>query len=306
MSKRRVAVYDSSREYIENLISRLKKKDRLSAEITGFTDTAALSSYLEKHSVEILLFSMEEMIDEAASGKESCDDFLNHERVRQFIYFGERRNTKSSVLHINKYQPVEAILKDLETALGKDGEKENKEEIGLYAVYSPAEGKSCIRMSLGIARELSRKAAALLIDMERFSLLEDITGAKGAAGISPLIYFLKTDKNRISGYIKKTVLRYEDTDIICAPEYMEDINELPEEEWPAFLKLMGTEGGYEKIVLNMGAAFRNITQIFEACEKIYIPEPQNAEENAKLKKLKSFIKKHGSSDIAEKMYIAKR
>ena len=125
MGKPVVAVFDSSREYVDRFLGYVKKKRGILFETIGFTDDQSLEEYLSKNRVQILLYSQEEFVDEKESREGQCEKYIGHSNVGTFIYLGKRRNSRSRLKHILKYQSMETILSELNDYLDLRFEKDD-------------------------------------------------------------------------------------------------------------------------------------------------------------------------------------
>lgn len=310
MAKKTVAVYDGSEGYIQRLMEYLNRKNDLWFEVKGFNDTAALEAFLDLHKVEILLFSMEELVEEEKDLEERYDRFIHHENVKEFIYFGERRNSRSQIRHISKYQSVEGILAELRDAVfskeeQKDmvSQKAGQKRADLTCVYAPSGDSDMISIALKLSEMLSPQMRVLLIDMERFSLLPFFAGIEEGGSLSDLIYYYKTNPQRMRECLNESRRRYNNVDILLAPEDMEDLNELAEEKWPDFIQRIAESGGYDSVLVYMGEAFRNPEYLFDDCDVIYITMPEENNAKYKVSRFANYWVEKGRKDILDKAHL---
>ena len=172
MSKALLAVYDSSKDYVDRFLDYIKKKHYLPFESIGFTDTKALESYLVRNKVDLLLYSREEFVEEIESSEPECEQFIRHENVREFAYLGKRRNSKSRVNHINKYQSMKAILEEVRIILNEDNyfdeERETKKinVVGIYGVLPLSVGSG-----VGTSGGYTPGTLGIGLGLKRISLL---------------------------------------------------------------------------------------------------------------------------------------
>ncbi len=307
MAKKNVAVYDDSEGYIQRFLEYVNSRGIAWLEVNGFTKTKALKEYLETNRVDLLLFSLETSVEEKGDREEEFEFFSNHANVREFVYFGERRNSRSQVRHINKYRSMEEILSGIQLVLF--GEQEDKaallpdeggaELVGMYDVYPSS---ISIRKAIEIAEGLAETQEVLLVDLERCSILSSLTGTNPDSSISDLIFFYKTNPARLKESLMKKKKRHNEIDILSSPEDPEDLEEIPEKEWPAFLKKIGALGGYDVVVVHMGEAFRSLIWMFEACSRIYMPDDGDPFRSAKMKVLSDFFANRGRKDLWKKIW----
>ena len=161
MAGKTVAVYDNSESYIKSFLKYVSRRKESWMEIKGFTETDALEGFLSSRPVDLLLFSMEELVDEKENLESRYEKFISHKNVKEFVYFGERRNSKSRIRHVNKYQSAKKILAEIQEILlpedeeEEDSEKNAEKQVSLIGVYDPAQEGASVRAALEIAEELS-------------------------------------------------------------------------------------------------------------------------------------------------------
>ena len=302
MGKPVVAVFDSSREYVDRFLSYVKKKRGILFETIGFTDDQSLEEYLSKNRVQILLYSQEEFVDEKDSREGQCEKYIDHSNVGKFIYLGKRRNSRSRLKHIVKYQSMETILSELNEFLDlrlEDNREEWKGDIKIIGIYSPAPGPSSLPTSLRIASGYSAGNAILYINLDRFPLLGQ-TEDRGS-GLSDLIFFYRTNKAQITETLKRTKERRNGFDLLCTSCDMEDVEEIRVEEWQDFLYELAIRGEYDILILDMYEAFRNLEEIFSICDEIYILTSEDSYAKQKTEKMKQFFVEKGRTDLLQKM-----
>lgn len=306
MTRGVVAVYDDSEEYIGRLAAYVNQEKEAGFELIGFSETEALAQFLEGRRVDILLFSMEALLEEAENREAEYDRFLSHSSVREFVYFGERRNSRTPLRHINKYQSADRILEELreilqegavsavdEAALSADG-------IELVGIYAPGGENGMSMTALQIAEMKSARKQVLFVDMDRFSLVSDYLHVKTGGGITDLLFYYKTNRQKLSACVREKKTRCRSIDFLAGPENPEDINELAEHEWPDFFRTIAKSGGYEIVVIYMAEAFRNLEHFLECCREIYTPMIQETLSEKKMERFTAHLCRKGRRDLLER------
>lgn len=329
MAVKTVAVYDCSESYIEQFVNYVNRKKEQRMEVLGFTDLKALEDFLSRRSVDVLLFSMEDLVDEPLVIRDFSEEdipeeegrrnekeedpesryekFIEHRNVREFIYLGERRNSRSRIRHINKYQSMKKILAELQEILapkqdpGFDLTKEETERAALIAVYDPAQKCSSIQAALEIAEEFSVQKETLLIDFDRFPQISQITGTGESGSLSDLIYFYRTNPQRLKEGLEEKCRRFHNLDFLTGPEDREDMDEITEKDWPAFLKDLAVCGGYEVVVVYMSEAFKNLESFFDSCMQIYVPTYTDEVSTGRMYAFAKYLYGKGRKDLFEKV-----
>lgn len=307
MARWSVAVFDDSADYIRRMVEYANSEKEKGFELAGFSDTEALDRYLEGKIVDILLFSMEDLVEKKENREEDYERFLSHPNVREFIYFGERRNSKTTLRHINKYQPAGKILEELgEVLRSKSGEPEiwvpdRKGAKGnLICVYAPAGENGMSLYALQIAELKSVRKRVLFIDLDRFSLIAESAGSGADSSVSELIFYYKTNRGKLGECLREKRRRINNLDFLSSPEDMEDIGELPEEEWPAFLGALAENGRYEIVVVFTGETFRKPEYLFDAAGRIYLLQTADPMSARKMEMFTDFLSRKGRRDLLER------
>lgn len=297
MSKALLAVYDSSKEYVDRFLAYVKKKHNLYLESVGFTDLQTLEKYLSKNKVDLLLFSKEEFVDEKENKEYEYEQIFGNENIKEFVYLGKRRNSKSRIKHINKYQSMEVIISEITNILNIDSyEESNNTDANIVGVYALCSGKKALKMSLILSGQRAVRANLLYINLDRFSLIDNCS-------ISDLIYFYKTNKEKLKETLLKTKVTISGFDILSAPFDMNDIDEIGINEWPDFISELARIGSYDVVVLDMYEAFRNLEEVFNMCREIFVITDDGSEASEKLEKLKEYFLARKREDLINKISI---
>ena len=115
------------------------------------------------------------------------------------------------------------------------------------------------------------------------------------------IYYYKVNKGMMKEAIEREKFRMNAVDVLTCSSNLEDLDEI--EDWPAFLKALAVAGGYQKIILDMGEAMRNLEEAFDMCSGIYIPHLGSEEDEKWMSELKMFFLERGREDLLEKVNV---
>ncbi|MBR5930908.1 MAG: hypothetical protein IKZ95_02660 [Lachnospiraceae bacterium] len=304
MGKAVLAVFDSSREYVDKFLSYVKKKRSLPLEVVAFTDDQILFDYLSRNHVCALLYSQEDVIDQEDAEDTGCEKYIGHPNVGEFIYFGTRRNSKSRLKHINKYQSMEKILAELEKYLNLSAVsriEDPPDNVQIYGIYAITPCPASLQASIRLAAGCAAAGSLLYIDLDRFPLLDQLLPIEQSCSISDLLYFYKINREQLKEILRKTVENMNGFDLLGAPLDMEDVEAIPEEDWPAFLQELSVCGEYDMVMLDMHEAFRDLEGIFSVCSRIYVTSDESSYAKEKMKKLKEYLLNKGREDLVRKM-----
>ena len=83
--------------------------------------------------------------------------------------------------------------------------------------------------------------------------------------------------------------------------YGEDLDQAQPEEIAGLLKQIGTESGYERIVVDMGHMGKGALELFAACDVVYMPVLDDPVSTAKLEDFETYLKEAGHKGMEEKI-----
>ena len=301
-----LAVFDDSPDYVNRFLEYAGERRDLPFEVHGFTQMDALEKYVASHGSCILLISAEEAFerDEEQTLEERVEKLVLKMGER-CIYLGERRNSSSTVKHICKYQSANKILDEL-TAFCREKafcteDADPAAEADVTGIYLPVYSEAYLEKILLAANNAAEGKRTLFISLRRFSGLERRLGGCIGAGLSDVIYYYKVNKGMMKEAIEREKFRMNAVDVLTCSSNLEDLDEI--EDWPAFLKALAVAGGYQKIILDMGEAMRNLEEAFDMCSGIYIPHLGSEEDEKWMSELKMFFLERGREDLLEKVNV---
>ena len=99
----------------------------------------------------------------------------------------------------------------------------------------------------------------------------------------------------------KLILSHGNVDYIPPAAYGEDLDQAQPEEIAGLLKQIGTESGYERIVVDMGHMGKGALELFAACDVVYMPVLDDPVSTAKLEDFETYLKEAGHKGMEEKI-----
>ncbi len=302
MAKTHLAVYDESQSYVDRFINYSKKRLGIKDAIIGFTDTDALINYLQKNKIKILLISEEEWVRKKTDPEIINEKIIETQNVEKLIYLGERKNSRSKLLHINKYQSMNKILNEVEELMdAKDIEEQFDAEAEIFGIYAPNSSSKVKGFAYNICETLAQNRKVLYINLERFSGINTKLKISKDSSISNLIYFYKTNPKKLREGLEDTKIQANGFDILTAPLDMSDIDEIDLDDWKYFMNAIAIAGEYQVIVIDMYEAFNNLEPIFSMCKKVYMPLTGGKDEREKVYEFKEYFEIRNRTDLLKKI-----
>ena len=207
--------------------------------------------------------------------------------------------------HIDKYQPAEEIIRELLDYCAEQNWYRKADDIAdditISGIYLPIFSEESLDKILETVIIAAADKKALFLSLRRFSGLEKRLGIEESSGLSDIIYYYRTNQGRLRNAIIGNRARLQNIDALISAANMEDLDEI--RDWPAFIRSLANEGGYETIVIDMGEAFRNLEEAFEMCSKIFIPWQGKLQEGSWISELRQYFLLREREDLLEKVNV---
>ena len=288
MAKVTLAVLDSCRFYLERFLDYSKSIKNSPFEILGYYDLNILLKKLEDEKIEAVLFSPEifknsdqcELKNNLFQSGKNCVCLILGEQDSADIFNEKYAN----LLHgkklscINKFQPVDEILMQLQEILNINSyEKEReissiKNQYELIGLYSPIAKGSHIKEAVAIAQsEKYRDKKTLYINFDQFSGIDEWMDYPKNTDMTDVIFYFKTNPSKLGLALNKAKGQLRGMDCLSSPVDFTDLSELDEKAWPEFLSLLSSAGGYDIIILDILVVLLNFLKILDRCGRLIIP-----------------------------------
>lgn len=262
------AVFDDSIDYINRFLGYTGKKRDLLFEVSGFTKREALDEFLVREGADILLFS-----EDSLSKGDFESSLKAAEEKCEVAMLADPKTCSEKYRCINMYQSMEDIISDV-TELLKESEKLSEKRIRAFktpeiiGIYSFGHLDEAERFALNISRGSAEQKKALYLNLNRFSGLLKNDGSEGS--MSDVIYYYKTGCGKIRGALSRALGHIGTIDVLTGPENLEDLDQLSEEDWPHFLSVLAEYFETERVVVDIGEAFRDMRWAIRMCSRIYL------------------------------------
>ena len=271
-----LAICDRDKNYCIRLSEYLRRNSALSFNIQAFTDIDELNIFLEKEGASLLIISEYEY---PALRENTCTDALN---VLLLMEGDKSVNTagmgeaEGRLYPISKFVPAKEILqKVLDICTSKPGEFEglrvkNKEQISrVFGLYTPLSRCGQTTLSMKLGEELSRTKKTILISFESFSPIGSLFGDEQGEDLSDLLYYADCERDKAGLYIERIKKSRNNLDYILPPQVSMQCKEIGMKELKNLIMLLGKEGGYENIILDLKDYPADFFEILSACDVLY-------------------------------------
>ena len=139
---------------------------------------------------------------------------------------------------------------------------------------------------------LGKSQGVLFISLEEYSGFSKLVCGGYEQDLSDVFYLYRQgDFNWLK--LKSLILSHGNVDYIPPAAYGEDLDQAQPEEIAGLLKQIGTESGYERIVVDMGHMGKGSLELFAACDVVYMPVLDDPVSTAKLEDFETYLKEAG-------------
>lgn len=283
MAKYALAVYDPCRLYIERLLEYAGNQNHPAFELRGFTDLSVLYAYLQNNKIKAVLFSRETENNRITNAETEILTGMEKMRDLKIIFLGEQPLTApepQQIPWINKYQPADRLLEEVYACLFPAGsaaagqaDKGNLRLAGLYCPWDKCSHPDAAAVLVRTLQECEEKTCGrvLYINLEQFSGMQARMDRKWDASISDIIFYYRTNREKVAEIIHQTIGSFREMDVLTAPRNWTDMEEIGKEEWPDFFAELSVAGDYQYILIDMPVFMSEIMDVISEYGNLYVP-----------------------------------
>ena len=296
--KRILGVYDADPFYAERFAEFANQKERIPFTVVAFTSLSKVQAFSEKQPIEILLV-----------GNQVDKEQLKEVKAGQILELSESRegmNLDNSTIY--KYQSSDAVLREVMACYQIQPVQNALMAVGIKSmvigVYSPINrcGKTSFSMIFG--QVMAKECHVLLISLEEHSALSRLTGTMYMGSLSDLIYYYRQGEYS-SMRLGSVIYNWGGMDYVPPAVYAEDLAEIQGEELAGLIAKIALDGGYDRIIVDMGNLGRGMEPLLEMCQVIYTPIKEDCVSSAKMESWKDYLEKSKRSYLWEKVKLLK-
>lgn len=296
--KRILGVYDADPFYAERFAEFANQKERIPFTVVAFTSLSKVQAFSEKQPIEILLV-----------GNQVDKEQLKEVKAGQILELSESRegmNLDNSTIY--KYQSSDAVLREVMACYQIQPVQNALMAVGIKSmvigVYSPINrcGKTSFSMIFG--QVMAKECHVLLISLEEHSALSRLTGTMYMGSLSDLIYYYRQGEYS-SMRLGSVIYNWGGMDYVPPAVYAEDLAEIQGEELAGLITKIALDGGYDRIIVDIGNLGRGMEPLLEMCQVIYTPIKEDCVSSAKMESWKDYLEKSKRSYLWEKVKLLK-
>lgn len=262
-----LVICDLDEEYATSLMEYISGKQSMPFKVIVFTDKAALHKYVKDNYVDILLICDEAMGMDIATGNIGKTILLSP---------GEISSEYIDYESIFKYQSGESIVREVleyyvDVHKGCGVISTSKGDVEIIGIYSPIgrTGKTTFALTLG--QVLAADNSVIYINMEEFSAFEKILGQSYGGDLADLMYYFKQNPEVLSIKLQAIVGNIHGLDYIPPMTFCQDLRNVETKEWVNLIEKIAATGVYDKIILDLSSMVKDVFEILDICDVIYMP-----------------------------------
>ena len=172
-------------------------------------------------------------------------------------------------------------------------------------MYSPIgrSGKTTFAITLG--QVLAKEKETLYINMEEFSALSKIFNKEYSGDLSDLLYFYKQNPESLPLKLKAIVNSINEMDYIPPSMFSNDLRSLDSSVWLGMIQAIINSGMYKTIILDLSNMVKDIYEVLEFCNVIYMPMNDDRMSLMKISEFEEFIFKTEQEELLDKIVKVK-
>ena len=264
MNECNLVICDAEFQYANQLANNIRRREELAIKVFVCTDVDYVLLLMREKPIHILV------MDEKCFGKKTMGLTAN----QIFILGKDVKQTNNGERVIQKYQNADEIIRIIfETYTEKT--KENlvritrKEFPKILAVYSPIHriGKTTFAIALG--EECAKVRKTLYINMEEYAGFLESFGE--GMNLGDLLYYAKQGNGNLGIRLQSAIQKKRELDFLLPIPIAQDLRDVSFAEWKLLVEQIVENSSYERIILDIGDSVRDLFQVLELCDRIYMP-----------------------------------
>lgn len=296
MKDRSMGILDHEPGYVKRLAEYISAKQGCRIRVFTFENEQEVSSYLEQGNLDILLV-----------GQSAAGEAMRHwESIGQLIMLSE-----GTVLpeqdhpSVYKFQTSDGLFREVMSCYEAQCEPEQRflEKTGtgqITGVYSPVKRCGKTIFSFVLASVYAEQYRSLLISLDEFCMIEELKPKSGEKDLADIMFLYR--QNPEDAFQNMGVFsRIHGLEYIPPVAFPWDLRQIRTEELASLVRWAATDGGYERIILDIGEGGDSPLELLDVCGQIYMPERNDPVSAEKVGSFESYMKQSGNQQILDKV-----
>ena len=296
MKNRSMGILDREPGYVKRLAEYISAKEGCRVRLFTFDSEQEVASHLEKEALDILL------VGQSLAG----ETMREWKRVQQMIILSDGNFSGEQYgPSVYKYQASDGLLREVMNCYaqecGAEGRMTAKGGKGqIVGVYSPIKRCGKTIFSFVLASVFAERCKCLLISLDEFCTIEELRPKDHEKDLADIIFLYR--QNSAEAFRNMSVFgRIHGLEYIPPVSFPWDLRQIRTEELAGLVKWAATEGGYEKIVLDVGEGGDSPLELLDVCGQVYMPEQDDPVSTEKIRSFEKYMKMSGQQQILDKI-----
>lgn len=303
MKSKALVIFDKDALYATRLQQFLCKREGNHFQVFSFTNEADLYSACGKEKniePEILLVAESCFCKELSEIGAKHIFILNETGLRKY----------SEYVNLNKYQSAGELFQQILLEYA-EREKEviprfyGKKKARIIGVYTPVTRCLQTSFSLTLSQKLGKRGKALYINFEQYSGFSKLFQKGYLKDLSDLVYFFTYSREKFLYWLEGVVEHFGRMDYVPPVLTAAALSEVPSDIWLEMIELIGTEAGYDYIVLDLSDSVQGIFNILDLCYRVYTITGEDVVSVAKISQFQQIVESIQYTTLREKIRYLK-
>lgn len=300
LKKEFLVLYDTDEEYVQSFTSYINSLSSATFSVAGFTEYVQLQKYI-KDREDIVIILTEPLIKNREEELSKYQIIILADENYLGLY--------NDFENIFKYQSAEDIIREISRICSekksinmKNFPVNRNREAKIYGVYSPVRRCGSTIFSITSSQIIGENQRVLYLNFDKNSVINRMLECNKMGDISDLLFYYINENNNISMKLSSLIVRFSNFEYIPPMKNSEDIRNISMDIWKGFLMDIGKWGNYDVVFLDIGDGFDNALELFDICDKIYMPYLKDDISLMKLEEFEESIDKCEDEYVREKIY----
>lgn len=302
-----VALVGEPEEFVYSLMNYINRREEIPLFALIFSDKASLCAYMEKHKISLVVMCGDtEAVTWLDGIKLPCLRIVGHKNEKKQ---GTEHNAdkgddnlekEGSVKSVSMYAMAREQINAMLQMISKvEPMVQGSEHVEVVALYSPVGRCGQTALCGRICSQEYKKGNDIL-----YLGFEEYGQGRPGEGMEEVLYLIKERMENITLRIK--ALREPDMEydaILSANGYL-DIRELDYGDMLWFVNKLKQEGGYNRIIVDVGRGSLGDLSLLKVMDSIIVPIPQEKESQAKYRQFLQYLDRIGLlEELNVKSYV---
>lgn len=296
MNKKILAILDREERFAKGLTEYLMSKENLPFRIHMFTDINRFYEYNANQEIECLLIAQNMYSEE-----------IKKTNIPHIIVLGENGVILDSTLHhINKYQSVEMIYKQILSYYSEASNESmsilrtSERRLKVIAIYTPIGRCLQTTFAITLGQILAKEYKTLYLNFERYSGLANLLKKEFSSDIADLMYYFECAKEKLSVRIETLVDKMGDLEFIPPVNLFGNLCGIKGSEWIDLFREMEKCTEYEYLILDLSDGIPELCEVLKDADVVYTLTKQDRIALSKMRQYENILQGYEYEDILNK------